>query len=94
MPLNNYLFQIASPIKVEAIDDNSIAIYNEKYSETQIIDANFSWLINLLSSATSYPEIAKNFALTYPDTHSENISEQVDELLTVFIQNRIIDKVA
>lgn len=94
MSLTQNLYKRASTIYVEALDDDSLAIYNEKHSETQIISSDFNWLISLLSTTTSYSEIAKQFALTYPDTQTESISEQVDELLNVFIQNRIIDKVA
>lgn len=93
MILSYASFQLASTIHVEALNKNSLAIYNEKFSQTQIIDASFHWLIELLASPTSYSEIKTYFSSTYPDTNSEDISNQVDELLTVFIKNQLIHKV-
>lgn len=87
------LFQLASTVQVEAIDSHSLALYNDKLSRTQIIDASFHWLIQLLEVPTYFADIKKSFSRIYAETPPDGIAKQVDELLATFMQNQLIHKV-
>ena len=86
-------FQLGSTIHVEVLDRHSLAVYDETMNTTQIIDASFHWLLALLTFPTSYSEIKNSFITVYDETPSGEISEQLDELLNTFLQNKLINKV-
>lgn len=85
-------YQLASTVHVEALDNETLAIYNDKYSNTQILDASFGWLIELLKQPNSFADIAKTFSLTYPDYKDDEVKAQVTELLALFEENQLITK--
>lgn len=95
MPINaTENFKLAPTITIEAIGDESVAIYNDKYACTQIISSSFMWLIELLESPVSYSKIVKQYNLLYFELMEADCIEQIDNILDVFLHNNIITKVA
>ena len=78
-------YQIYSYIYYEVLDNQTLVVYNDKYSETHVIDINFKWLFDLLSNQ----QVTKTQLMR---TNQVDTSDQLDHILDEFVKNRLFSE--